>query len=204
MLPSRELLPKWQDQSHGRPVSHQTIRVTSQPTIMHEWWNDPARLVSRSCATCLRTITTYNRRCRVLNMTIDLAATKFARTITHFFRSIARYVSDLSAIRLFLWPYISRNMVANLVWPGLYSIFFMNNIYWNSILCKEQFSFPSKLDRHICFHFMQKWGCFHVIIISIYSLAKHLPTSISVIFDRFGPLQPPDDKEHSSPYLQHP
>ena len=34
-------------------------------------------------------------------------------------RSITRFVSDLSAIRLILWSYIGRNMVASPVWLGL-------------------------------------------------------------------------------------
>ena len=53
----------WDDQSYGHPVSHQTSRVNCQSTIMRDWWYDPARLVA------------CNRRSRVLNMTIDLAAT---------------------------------------------------------------------------------------------------------------------------------
>ena len=62
-----------------------TSRATCQPTIMRDCWYDPARLVARSCTTCLRSFVICNRGSRVLNMTIDLAATKFARTITHDF-----------------------------------------------------------------------------------------------------------------------
>ena len=72
-------------QSHDRPVSRQTSRATCQPTIMRDWWYDPARLVARSCTTCLRPLAICNRGSCVLNMTIDLAAIKFARTITHDF-----------------------------------------------------------------------------------------------------------------------
>ena len=48
-------------------------------------WYDPARLVTRSCTTCSRFLAICNRRSRVLNITITLAATKFAGTITHDF-----------------------------------------------------------------------------------------------------------------------
>ena len=42
------------------------------------------RNVALSCATCLLSLKIWNRRSRVLNITIDLAATQFARAITLF------------------------------------------------------------------------------------------------------------------------
>ena len=49
-------------QSHGRPVSRQTSRATCQPTVMRDWWCDPARLVARWRTTCLWPLVICNRR----------------------------------------------------------------------------------------------------------------------------------------------
>ena len=92
-----KLSRKWHDQSHGRPVSRQTSRATCHPAIMRDWCYDPAQLVVRSCTTCLQPLVVCNRRSRVLNMIIDLAATKiYSYDHPRLLRSIARFVSDLS------------------------------------------------------------------------------------------------------------
>ena len=78
-MPLLKLFYNWHDQSHGGPVSRQTKCATCEPTIMRDWWYDLARLVARSCTTYLRHLAICNRGSWVLNMTIDLAVTKFAR-----------------------------------------------------------------------------------------------------------------------------
>ena len=62
-----------------------------------DWCCDAAWLVAWSCMICPRPLAICKRRSRVLNMTIDLAATKFAPTITH---DIWDQWHDLSAIYL--------------------------------------------------------------------------------------------------------
>ena len=52
--------------------------------IIHNWWFPHARLVVRSRKTYyLQPLAIWNRRLKVLNMTIDLVTTHFALTVTH-------------------------------------------------------------------------------------------------------------------------
>ena len=102
-----KLFHKWHDQSHGCPISRQTSRMTCQPIIMHDWWHNLAWLVARSCMTCLWPLAICNRRSSVLNMTINLAVTKFACTIFRINLTIS---------------YIGHNIVASPVWLGLYGV----------------------------------------------------------------------------------
>ena len=102
--------------SQGRPVSRQTSRATCQSTIMHDWWHDPAWLVARS------NTTSYDLYSQVQSFEHDhrpccdqICSYDHPRLL----RSIARFVSDLSAISLILWSYIGRNMFAWPVWLGL-------------------------------------------------------------------------------------
>ena len=85
-----KLFHKWNDQSHGRSVSRQTSRATYQPTIMPDWWYDPARLVARSCTICVW----HHRPCCDKICSYDHP---------RLLRSIARFVSDLSAIHIFIY-----------------------------------------------------------------------------------------------------
>ena len=83
----------------NRMVSQPVARLVCPQSYAIHWWYDPARLVARSWTTCLRPI--WNRRSCVLNMTTHLAATKFARTITH---DVWDQSHDLSMIYLwFVW-----------------------------------------------------------------------------------------------------
>ena len=51
--------------------------------IIHNWCCHHARLLVRSRKTYLRSLTSWNRRLEVLNMTIDLVTTDFALAIAH-------------------------------------------------------------------------------------------------------------------------
>ena len=115
---SRETVPQM-----ARPIAWSPCQLPDQscdmsPTIIRDRWHDPVRLVARSCTTCLRPLTICNRRSRVLNMTIDLAATKFART--------SPTTSKINRT-IILWSYIGRNMVASPVWLGLNWGFVLGN-----------------------------------------------------------------------------
>ena len=66
-------------------LTHNHVYTQSRMTggaTTHEWWYDHTRLVVRPCETCLRLVIA-DRSQTVLNMTVDLVATDFARTITH-------------------------------------------------------------------------------------------------------------------------
>ena len=58
------------------PATRQSTRATSQSMSMRDWWHDPTRLITRSCATCLRPLAVWNHMSRVLHIAIELAANK--------------------------------------------------------------------------------------------------------------------------------
>ena len=70
------------NQSEQLVTGRTTDRATVWHTITHNWWCDHTRLVVRSWETCLRLVIA-DRSQAILNMTVDLVATDFARTITH-------------------------------------------------------------------------------------------------------------------------
>ena len=78
----------WEVSPIGRTTSRNSLWlveiliVTAWHTITHGWWCDQTRLVVRPCKTCLRLVIT-DRSQTALDMTVDLVATDFARTITH-------------------------------------------------------------------------------------------------------------------------
>ena len=97
----------------GRTTSRDVVRPVAQWPV---WPRLVPRLLVRQYTTRLRTPAIWNRRARVLNITVELAATNLPLAITHHLYDQPYALSAISHNSLLSRSYLARN----LVWLGLY------------------------------------------------------------------------------------